>query len=435
MPGGAAQGPIAALLQQEERQRQQVRQRQASQGANPRPSTKPGQPWAAKPTEKRQSTTPKPRPSTPKTVTPNAATPQTAEKSQTERRSTQTLRHSQSMPGATSETPPMRKSQSGSERQNWEAFHRRSTSFLQERTALIDHLRAAKEEEELQSCTFAPNKSVQSDRPRSGVRVGVSLYERGVERERRKTERLQQMKQDLFDQEMANCSFQPQRSSSRRRASSFLQDTSVSSVGSGQPQPTGYAARAATARASVTGLGAPTMMQSSRGSLTGGRGSYSSGGYPAQKGAAGYGTSRGSHTARRDYLDGGSNGDSTDQFSFNGECMGGFGAGTGAADGAMANGSQAPSNGNHVAEDDRALQRRLLLQETFSMDAQRQVLPQQPYADVPVAPPLPQHDWRASLFGEKYFAGQAHQSAGVDPVAAAVSRMEGVLLEQLRDKD
>jgi len=106
----------------------------------------------------------------------------------------------------------------------FEEFYRRNETFVEEREQFLDILRRQKEESDFQECTFEPNLSstakstpqASPKRPTSATRRSEELYRRGVEQQAKKEERMQKMRQQKADEEVAECSFKP---SSRRRPS------------------------------------------------------------------------------------------------------------------------------------------------------------------------------------------------------------------------
>lgn len=87
----------------------------------------------------------------------------------------------------------------------WEKFHHRSTIFQQDREKYLEKLRIKQEEKEMKGCTFkpAPRKSA------AQVNSSCSMFDRARQMEIKKQERIAKIRQELFDKEMAQCSFQP----------------------------------------------------------------------------------------------------------------------------------------------------------------------------------------------------------------------------------
>jgi hypothetical protein len=102
------------------------------------------------------------------------------------------------------EAKPEEQEDTEQRRIKWERFHQRSFSFQHERERYIESLRQKKEEVELEGCTFEPQT-----RGRSSLVCG-SLFDRVRQMEDRKESRITEIRQELLDKEMAQCSFSPQ---------------------------------------------------------------------------------------------------------------------------------------------------------------------------------------------------------------------------------
>merc|ERR1719326_2528394 len=67
-------------------------------------------------------------------------------------------------------------------------------------------MEAKKEEQEMEGCTFEPL----NPKKRSFENAGSStMFDRARQMEAKKQERMKQIRQELFDKEMSQCSFQP----------------------------------------------------------------------------------------------------------------------------------------------------------------------------------------------------------------------------------
>jgi len=86
----------------------------------------------------------------------------------------------------------------------WEKFHHRSTIFQQDKDKYLEHLRKRKDAKEMEGCTFTPAPR------RSTSQAGKSsMFDRARQMEVKKQERMAKIRQELFDKEMAQCSFTP----------------------------------------------------------------------------------------------------------------------------------------------------------------------------------------------------------------------------------
>lgn len=97
-------------------------------------------------------------------------------------------------------------------RAKWEKIHSRNSSFLQDRQKYLEEQRRRKEEQTLEGCTFEPQtckgqKSCTTNK--RGPSAGATMFERTRQMENRKQERMQKIRQELFEKEMSQCSFQP----------------------------------------------------------------------------------------------------------------------------------------------------------------------------------------------------------------------------------
>jgi len=128
------------------------------------------------------------------------------------------------------------------QREKWERFHHRSSVFQKDREKYLENLRKRQEAKELEGCTFKPAPR------RSAARVNSSsMFDRARQMEVKKQERMAKIRQELFDKEMAQCSFQPKivaiapdrgfsDPGSRRPSASGGDRPSLSSRPSGIPQ-------------------------------------------------------------------------------------------------------------------------------------------------------------------------------------------------------
>lgn len=96
------------------------------------------------------------------------------------------------------------------QRRKWEKFHQRSSVFQQNKEGFLEAERRKREDQELEGCTFKPlkGKSLKSA-SHAATSSGSSLFERAQLMEAKKQERMMKMRQELFEKEMAPCSFQP----------------------------------------------------------------------------------------------------------------------------------------------------------------------------------------------------------------------------------
>lgn len=96
----------------------------------------------------------------------------------------------------------------------WDKFLHKNSVFAQQRETHLEDLRRKKEEQDIVGCTFEPQKltgrKIAAPIPRS------SLFDRARLMEAKKEARMAQIRQELFDKEMAQCSFHP---NSRRPSS------------------------------------------------------------------------------------------------------------------------------------------------------------------------------------------------------------------------
>eukprot|EP00405_Crypthecodinium_cohnii_P034296 CAMPEP_0206533890 /NCGR_PEP_ID=MMETSP0325_2-20121206/5231_1 /ASSEMBLY_ACC=CAM_ASM_000347 /TAXON_ID=2866 /ORGANISM="Crypthecodinium cohnii, Strain Seligo" /LENGTH=382 /DNA_ID=CAMNT_0054030613 /DNA_START=315 /DNA_END=1460 /DNA_ORIENTATION=- len=96
----------------------------------------------------------------------------------------------------------------------WDAFHQRNSAFVEEKETIISIMRQQKEAAEMEECTFQPVISNTNEHPfaQPSMRRGsLSLYERSLEDQLKKEQRLHKMREQQLQEEMQECSFQPQR--------------------------------------------------------------------------------------------------------------------------------------------------------------------------------------------------------------------------------
>jgi len=145
----------------------------------------------------------------------------------------------------------------------WADFHRRSGEFMQDREEFLELLRRKKQEDALRGCTFAPQISKKSSRvaEQCRSRSSGSIYDRGLNHAVNKLERLEMLRKEKEQREMAECHFQPNTRPLRLRQS--LPATAVSESRAAAPMPSSrrsgsYAAVAAARRSSTFNNGAAT---------------------------------------------------------------------------------------------------------------------------------------------------------------------------------
>mmetsp|Transcript_93906 Transcript_93906/g.166153 ORF Transcript_93906/g.166153 Transcript_93906/m.166153 type:complete len:619 (-) Transcript_93906:112-1968(-) len=114
---------------------------------------------------------------------------------------------------ASAEAPKVAEAEETEEqKQKWDNFHRRSSAFLESKSKQLEVLKKKQEQQQIQGCTFEPNAD-KPNRKRPGrvsqQRPSGSMYERSLEAEARKEERLRKRRQEMYDKEMAQCSFHP----------------------------------------------------------------------------------------------------------------------------------------------------------------------------------------------------------------------------------
>lgn len=128
------------------------------------------------------------------------------------------------------------------QRQKWEKFHYKNSVFRQEREKHLDNMRQKRKEEEMEGCTFEPQKSSSC---KSSARTGgpSSMFERARQMEVRKQERMNKIRQELFDKEMAQCSFHPTIVGDMPEYPEIVGDPAlcVGSCGGRPPLPSGHA--------------------------------------------------------------------------------------------------------------------------------------------------------------------------------------------------
>jgi len=159
---------------------------------------------------------------------------------------------------------------SASKDSDWEAFQQRREAALETRFQQQEAARRSKESKEIEACTFEPRFYGSKDAAVLRSRSIGSIHTRSAEMEARKAERLKQIRQERFDEEMAHCSFHPRITAAadavaggaitpRRRMSAPVAAEAPPTSSS-----TGYATRMASQRAVVSsvtsnGLPAPTL--------------------------------------------------------------------------------------------------------------------------------------------------------------------------------
>lgn len=117
-------------------------------------------------------------------------------------------RRKQLPPPPQEETPPPLTAEEKQEirLKQWD-FHRRSELFLEEKDKFLEAQRLRQAKEAMRECTFTPRKTAAS--PRCTTPRGETMLERTQRMEARKQEKLNKLRQEKFDKEMANCSFHP----------------------------------------------------------------------------------------------------------------------------------------------------------------------------------------------------------------------------------
>lgn len=148
----------------------------------------------------------------------------------------------------------------------WQDFHRRSSTFVEEREQFLETLRQQKEEAELQECTFeptvpaAPMREDTSTRPKGAS----SMYVKSMQQQAVKEERLRKLRAEQADRELAECSFKP--APRRPRPSSQQRPTTpaASPACAASPPTDGKTARGSYA-ANVRRSGVQTPRASSKG--------------------------------------------------------------------------------------------------------------------------------------------------------------------------
>merc|ERR1719498_1605219 len=133
------------------------------------------------------------------------------------------------------EKPELSPEEIEEQRQKWDHFHVRNSVFLQTKEKFIESQRLKREEQEMVGCTFRPQKS-QAAATRAAS--SGSMYDRAQRSEEKKQKRMAQLRQELFDREMAQCSFHPRisaapergQSTGSSRRSSFSSCVSMSSA-------------------------------------------------------------------------------------------------------------------------------------------------------------------------------------------------------------
>lgn len=115
------------------------------------------------------------------------------------------------------------------EKVRWENFHHKNSVFQSDRARYLDTLRRKKAQDEVAECTFEPPRRVTKNRPQ-GLSSG-SIYDRTMAMEAKKEQRMQRIRQELIDKEMAQCSFKPSLGSGGSRPS---HDGGISSGAQGQ---------------------------------------------------------------------------------------------------------------------------------------------------------------------------------------------------------
>jgi len=117
-------------------------------------------------------------------------------------------------PRRTSTPTPAPRSGATTPKRNWTEFHQKSKQFVEEREQFLDKLREQQDKDALTECTFQPQ--LKSKPPVGGgdfkARANSlsSLYEKGREVQQKKAERMERIRQELIEKEMAECSFRPE---------------------------------------------------------------------------------------------------------------------------------------------------------------------------------------------------------------------------------